>query len=128
MEWVFTLASGDDTVENLKNEVETFKEIVKPSKGQQVPVGVGFLAWYLDAGHKDLLVCALDLKVKAVYFAFSDHMSRWVHFVRGYDHATGRHTIIFIVVDSADQAATAAALGADVVVAQGLGTLSITML
>jgi hypothetical protein len=32
------------------------------------------------------------------------------------------------VVDSADQAATAAALGADVVVAQGLGTLSITML
>ncbi|KAJ7936932.1 2-nitropropane dioxygenase [Mycena leptocephala] len=114
------IPAGDDTVENLEKEIQAFKDVVKPSPAQQVPVGVGFLAWYLEAGHTDLLVCALKLKVKAVLFAFSDHMDRWVNFVRGYDQACNRRTIIFIVVHSAEQAAAAAELGADVVVAQGI--------
>ncbi|KAJ7926942.1 2-nitropropane dioxygenase [Mycena leptocephala] len=114
------IPAGDGTVETLEKEINAFKYIVKPSPAEQVPVGVGFLAWYLEAGHKDLLVCALKLKVKAVFFAFSDHMDRWVNFVRGHDHASGRRTIIFIVVHSAEQAAAAAELGADVVIAQGI--------
>jgi len=114
------IPAGDASVDELKKEVQTFKDIVKPSPSQQVPVGVGFLAWYLEAGHRDLLVAALDLKVKAVFFAFSDHMGHWIHFVRGYDHATGRRTIIFIVVHSAEHATAAAGFGADVVVAQGI--------
>jgi nitronate monooxygenase len=123
MRRVLMAASGDDTVENLEKEIQAFKDVVKPSPAQQVPVGVGFLAWYLEAGHTDLLVCALKLKVKAVLFAFSDHMDRWVNFVRGYDQACNRRTIIFIVVHSAEQAAAAAELGADVVVAQGLNLI-----
>ncbi|KAJ6528088.1 hypothetical protein B0H19DRAFT_1214622 [Mycena capillaripes] len=114
------LAAGDDTVDSLKEEIQTFKDIVKSPASQQVPCGVGFLGWYLDAGHKDLLIAALDLKVKAVFFAFSDHMDRWVNFVRGYDQASGRKTIIFVVVHNGPQAAAAADLGVDVVVAQGI--------
>jgi hypothetical protein len=74
--------AGDDTVDNLKKEIQTFKDVIKPSPVTQVPVGIGFLAWYLDAGHKDLLVAALDLQVKAVFFAFGDHIDHWINFVR----------------------------------------------
>ncbi|KAJ6556150.1 hypothetical protein B0H19DRAFT_947822 [Mycena capillaripes] len=114
------IPAGDDTVANLKKEIKDFTDIVKPSAAEQLPCGVGFLGWYLEAGHTDQLIAALDLKVKAVFFAFSDHMDRWVSFVRSYDQATGRKTVIFIVVHDGPQAATAAALGADVVVAQGI--------
>ncbi|KAJ7876527.1 2-nitropropane dioxygenase [Mycena olivaceomarginata] len=93
------IPAGDDTVENLQKEVQTFKDAVKPSPATQVPVGIGFLVWYLDAGNKELLVAALDLKVKA---------------------ANGCCTIIFVVVHSGEQAAAAAALRVDVVVAQGI--------
>ncbi|KAF8148759.1 hypothetical protein K438DRAFT_1989120 [Mycena galopus ATCC 62051] len=81
--------AGDNTVKNRKKEVQD--------------VGIGFLGWYLDARHKDLLVAALDLKVKA-----------------DCDQANGRYTIIFVVVHSGEQAAAAAELRADVVVAQGI--------
>ncbi|KAF7339129.1 2-nitropropane dioxygenase [Mycena venus] len=114
------IPAGDDTVENIKKEVQTFKDVVKPSPAVQVPVGIAFFGWYLEAGHKDQLICALDLKVKAVFFAFSDHMDRWINFVKGYDQASGRRTIIFVVVHSGAQAASAAEWGADVVVAQGI--------
>ncbi|KAJ7366027.1 2-nitropropane dioxygenase [Mycena albidolilacea] len=114
------IPAGDDTVENLKKEVQTFKDVVKLSPATQMPVGIGFLVWYLDAGHKELLVAALDLKVKAVFFAFGDHMDRWINFVKDYDQANGCCTIIFVVVHSGAQAAAPAALRADVVVAQGL--------
>ncbi|KAJ6556152.1 hypothetical protein B0H19DRAFT_1262251 [Mycena capillaripes] len=113
------IPAGDDTVDVLKQEVKTFTDIVKPSAAEQLPCGVGFLGWYLEAGHEDLVIAALDLKVKAVFFAFSDHMDRWVKFVRSYDQASGRKTVIFIVVHNGPQAAAAAASGADVVVAQG---------
>ncbi|KAF7348973.1 2-nitropropane dioxygenase [Mycena venus] len=114
------IPAGDDTVENLKKEVQAFEDIVKPSPATQVPVGIGFLVWYLDAKHKELLIAALDLKVKAVLLAFGDHMDRWINFVRDYDQANGHSTIIFVVVHSGEQAAAAAELGADVVVAQGI--------
>ncbi|KAJ6528086.1 hypothetical protein B0H19DRAFT_537862 [Mycena capillaripes] len=114
------LAAGDDTVDSLKEEIQTFKDILKLPASQRAPCGVGFLGWYLEAGHKDLLIAALDLKVKAVFFAFSDHMDRWVNFVRDYDQANGRKTIIFVVVHNGPQAAAAADLGVDVVVAQGI--------
>jgi hypothetical protein len=80
--------SGDDTADALRDEIKTFTDAVKTPKGQQIPVGAAFLGWYLDAGHKDLLIAALELKVKAVFFAFSDHMDRWVNFVRGYDEVS----------------------------------------
>ncbi|KAF8148764.1 2-nitropropane dioxygenase [Mycena galopus ATCC 62051] len=114
------IPAGDDTVENLKKEVQTFKDAVKHSPATQVPVGIGFLGWYLDAGHNDLVLAALDHKVKAVLFAFGDHMDRWIKFVRDYDQASGRSTIIFVVAHSGEQAAAAAELRADVVVAQGI--------
>ncbi|KAJ7813029.1 2-nitropropane dioxygenase [Mycena leptocephala] len=114
------IPAGDDTVDNLKKEIQTFKDVIKPSPVTQVPVGIGFLAWYLDAGHKDLLVAALDLQVKAVFFAFGDHIDHWINFVRSCNQASGRGTIIFVVVHSGEQAAAAAELGADVVVAQGI--------
>jgi NAD(P)H-dependent flavin oxidoreductase YrpB (nitropropane dioxygenase family) len=90
MTWAFMTdhGAGDDTVENLKKEIQTFKDVIKPSPLTQVPVGIGFLAWYLDAGHKDLLVAALDLEVKAIFFAFGDHMDRWINFIRSCDQVS----------------------------------------
>ncbi|KAJ7691764.1 hypothetical protein B0H17DRAFT_1062597 [Mycena rosella] len=114
------IPAGDDTVDVLKKEVQAFKDIINPPPSQQVPVGVGFLAWHLEAGHEDLLACALDLNVKAVCFAFGDHMDRWVKFVQGQDHASGRRTIIFVMVHSAEHAAAVAKLRVDVVIAQGI--------
>lgn len=107
-------------MKTLKKDVNTFKAIVEHLPNQQLPLGVGFLPWYLEAGHIDLLVAALDLKVQAVLFASTEHVARWINFVRGYDQARGRKTVIFVVVNEAQQATAVAELEVDVLVAEGL--------
>ncbi|KAF7320483.1 2-nitropropane dioxygenase [Mycena chlorophos] len=120
------IPAGDDTCENLKKEVQRFKDVVKPSPAIQVPCGVGFLTWYLEAGHIDLLITALELKVQAVLFTHSEHIDRWISFVRGHDQV--RNAFFFfgferrfdVPVHAPEHAKVAADFGADVVVAQGI--------
>jgi nitronate monooxygenase len=90
-----------------------------------LPIGVGFLGWSLELPNSsdvDLLTVALENRVKAVWFAFGDHTSRWVQFVRDHDQKAGGDckTVVFVQISSLDEAHVAIRdWRVDVIVAQG---------
>ena len=88
-----------------------------------LPIGVGYLGWKLDEageGAYEMLDAALDYNVRAVWLAYGDSLGKYVDYIRKHDDKCGRHTVIFINVNSVSEALRAVnEWKPDVIVAQG---------
>ncbi|KAH9072170.1 2-nitropropane dioxygenase [Lactarius deliciosus] len=93
-----------------------------------LPLGAGFLGWKLEEAqspHVALLELALENGVQAVWFSFGEDLGRWIALVRSHDekHGNTRKTLIFVQVNSVDEALHAAQTWkVDVLVAQGIAS------
>ena len=110
----------------LREELTAVRSLLK-SSGQshsiRLPIGVGYFGWRLeqdaDEAHA-MLDAALQAGVRAIWLAFGQNLGRWAEYVRESDKSTGRKTLVFILVNSVDEALTAFNdWKADVLVAQG---------
>lgn len=99
---------------------------------EALAIGVGFLGWKLeesDGKSAALLSIALDARVSAVWFAFGNDLERWVDLVRRTDAARANtlvdepvkphKTLVFVLVNSVQEARIAVEWQVDVLVAQG---------
>lgn len=99
---------------------------------EALAIGVGFLGWKLeesDGKSAALLSIALDARVSAVWFAFGNDLGRWVDLVRRTDAARANtlvdepvkphKTLVFVLVNSVQEARIAVEWHVDVLVAQG---------
>lgn len=99
---------------------------------EALAIGVGFLGWKLeesDGKSAALLSIALDARVTAVWFAFGNDLGRWVDLVRRTDAARANtlvnepvkphKTLVFVLVNSVQEARIAVEWQVDVLVAQG---------
>ena len=90
-----------------------------------LPIGAGFLGWVLDRPEfksVEILHEALNIGVRAIWLSFGNDLGHWVDVVRSHDQKAGKDskTLIFIQVNSAEQALTAVRdWKADVLIAQG---------
>lgn len=88
------------------------------AEGETLPIGVGFLAWQLDATGPDMIDIALKFGIKAVWLSFGLDLAKWIQYVRA--HEASRGVLIFVVVSTLEEARTAALdWEVDVIVAQG---------
>lgn len=89
----------------------------------RLPVGVGYLGWRLDQAGDEahlMLDASLQNGVRAIWLALGEDLGKWVDYIRQSDSMTGRRTLVFIQVNSLDEALTAVnEWKADVLVAQG---------
>ncbi|KAI0741452.1 2-nitropropane dioxygenase [Daedaleopsis nitida] len=90
-----------------------------------LPIGVGFIAWMLDADEqaaKQLVDVALESNVQAIWLAFGNDVHRWIQYARNSSaHASFTdRPLVFVQVTSVEEALLAAnEWKADVIVAQG---------
>ncbi|KAJ3522349.1 hypothetical protein NM688_g8887 [Phlebia brevispora] len=121
------IPAGYENVRHLREELATTRSILS-SSGQshslRLAVGVGFYGWKLDQdgdGANAMLDAALQAGVRAIWFSFGSELGKYVEYVRESDTNTGRKTLIFIQVNSVDEALKAVnEWHADIVVAQGI--------
>ncbi|KAH9004654.1 2-nitropropane dioxygenase [Lactarius hatsudake] len=112
-------------LENFKNEFDIARSTLNRPSGP-LPLGAGFLGWKLEEAqspHVALLELALENGVQAVWFSFGEDLGRWIALVRSHDekHGKTRKTLIFVQVNSVDEALHAAQTWkVDVLVAQGI--------
>ncbi|KAJ7131672.1 2-nitropropane dioxygenase [Mycena crocata] len=118
------VSSPDEFMKQLSMARSAFKT---PLLKDQLPVGVGFIAWQLEkpgSTSVDLLPLALENNVQAVWFAFGD-IGRYIQIVRDHDARMGKEgdqrTTIFVQVSSVKEALVAVnEWKADCIVAQGV--------
>ncbi|KAF8904315.1 2-nitropropane dioxygenase [Mucidula mucida] len=91
-----------------------------------VPMGVGFISWILtmtespDSEDKRLEKVLAE-KPKAIWFAFGDDLNIYVDKVRAFDAEREHKTVVFVMVNSVEQAVRAAnEWKVDVLVLQGI--------
>ena len=73
-----------------------------------------------------LVNVALSSRVVAVWFSFGITIRRWVEYVHKYDRERDHKTLVFVLVNSADEAKEVSTHSlADVIVAQGINFFEI---
>ncbi|KAF9267166.1 2-nitropropane dioxygenase [Marasmius fiardii PR-910] len=105
------LGSGADTSEQIVDQLRALRSRFKLQENDVVPVGVGFLGWVLDTTDltKDPRVeKALSEKPKAIWLAFGDDSFKYVKMVKDFDARRDHRTLIFVIVNSVDDALRAA--------------------
>ncbi|KAG5645731.1 hypothetical protein DXG03_005427 [Asterophora parasitica] len=117
------IAYGYQSLEKLKSEVDTARALLKVGAQSPLPIGIGYLAWQLEAkpvtvAH-DLLSVALENDVQAVWLSFGTEIPRWIKFIRDSERKLGE-TKIFVQVSSVKEALVAChEWKVDVIIAQG---------
>ncbi|KAG7085831.1 hypothetical protein E1B28_003369 [Marasmius oreades] len=105
------LGAGADTSEQIVDQLSSLRSQFSLQQTDVIPVGVGFLGWVLDK--TDLkedprIEKALSEKPKAVWFAFGNDLGKYVKMVKDYDSKRDHKTLIFVIVNSVDDATRAA--------------------
>lgn len=95
-------------------------------------MGIGFIGWILDMTEPSddprLEAILAELPV-AVWFAFGEDLGKYVAQVKAFDAKRSHKTTIFVIVSSAADAVRAATeWGVDVIVAQGILHLIMSLL
>ncbi|XP_006462105.1 hypothetical protein AGABI2DRAFT_136944 [Agaricus bisporus var. bisporus H97] len=121
--FIGTASTSTDSYNSFKGEIASARELLGTTAGLPLPIGVGFLGWLLDKdeeGGKRLLMAALDEPVKSVWFSFGQDLEKWIKFVRDYDAANNRKTIIIVQLSTVAKIQVAIRdWKVDIVVAQG---------
>ncbi|ETW78949.1 hypothetical protein HETIRDRAFT_420140 [Heterobasidion irregulare TC 32-1] len=119
------IGSGYTTLENFRSQIALVRSLLNLPSGP-LPIGASFLGWVLDRPESksvEILHEALNIGVRAIWLSFGNDLGHWVDVVRSHDQKAGRDskTLIFIQVNSAEQALTAVRdWKADVLIAQGI--------
>jgi nitronate monooxygenase len=128
----FTQA-GYDSPTALANDLASIRTEMQAPEGTALPIGVGFIGWVLDkdggdsvgasVGNSECVRVALEGHPRAVWFAFGDALGRYIAQVRASDKENGRKTVVFVIVNSVEEARVAMdEWHVDVLVAQGMST------
>ena len=112
--------------EKLTEDLASLRETYPDLEDKPLPIGVGLIAWMLDADEgaaKAKIDAILENNVKAFWLAFGNDIHRWIQYART-SPASGRSKhkpLIFVQVTSVQEALLAAnEWKADVIVAQGM--------
>ncbi|KAK7442213.1 hypothetical protein VKT23_016184 [Stygiomarasmius scandens] len=108
----------------IKQRIQAVRKILGAVPEAPLPIGVGVIGWCLDKtelGEDPLIPTILAERPKAIWLAFGDNLGRYVKTVREYDANRNFRTLIFVIVNSVEDATKAANVwGVDVLVAQGI--------
>jgi len=111
------------TSTQIKERIQAVRKILGAAPEAPLPIGVGVIGWCLDKtelGEDPLIPTILAERPKAIWLAFGDDLGRYVKTVREYDANRNFRTLIFVIVNSVEDATKAANVwGVDVLVAQG---------
>ncbi|KAF5347396.1 hypothetical protein D9758_011254 [Tetrapyrgos nigripes] len=109
---------------DLKANLSIVRKTLNLPDGAPLPVGIGFVSRVLaktENSDDPRLPAILEEKPQAIWFAFGDDLGKYVAQVREYDSKREHKTIVFIMVNSVEEALRAAnEWKVDVIVAQGI--------
>ncbi|KZT04211.1 NPD-domain-containing protein [Laetiporus sulphureus 93-53] len=115
------LGAGNEPAYKIADALEEARAAV--SKDKQHLVGVGFVGWVLDMFNSEAdprLATVLDKAPAAVWFAYGQDLGKYVKQVREHDATRDHKTIVFVTVNTVEEAERATVeWKADVLVAQG---------
>ncbi|KAF9010315.1 inosine monophosphate dehydrogenase [Hymenopellis radicata] len=118
--------AGFDSSSQLVDVLRGVRSDLGIPDGEPVPMGVGFISWILkmtenpDSQDKRLEKVLAE-KPKALWFAFGDDLNIYVDKVRAFDAGREHKTVVFVMVNSVEQALRAAnEWKVDVLVVQGI--------
>ncbi|KDQ17173.1 hypothetical protein BOTBODRAFT_29987 [Botryobasidium botryosum FD-172 SS1] len=117
---------GTDDGTKATAELARARTILGTPPSERVNVGIGFLGWLLNANpHAHQLVrTVLDGRPRALWFFAGDNHTPWIEFVRKYDAERGlgeaERTLIFVQLNSVEEALKAVEDGVDAIVVQGI--------
>lgn len=116
-------AAGPDSSQKLKDGLRSVRASLGLPPGVPVPTGVGLLGWVLDkteASDDPRIPAVLAEMPTAIWFAFGADLGKYVAQVRAYDAKREHKTVVFVIVNSTEEALCAANdWKADVLVVQG---------
>lgn len=121
-----TTPQGFDSSEKLKKHLQTARTVLNLPADVPVSIGIGFIGWLLDKteiSDDPRIERVLEERPVAVWFAFGVDLGKYVAKVKAYDakREIKHKTLIFVIVNSVDQAVRAANdWGVDVLVVQGI--------
>ncbi|KAG6812825.1 hypothetical protein H0H92_016094 [Tricholoma furcatifolium] len=118
------IAYGYQSLQQLRSEVDTARELLKADLQSTLPIGIGYLGWRLERLAKSdahsLLSIALENNVQAVWLSFGAQLQSWIRFIRDSEPKPGA-TKIVVQINSLQEALIAANdWKVDVIVAQGI--------
>ncbi|KAF5329909.1 hypothetical protein D9758_018254 [Tetrapyrgos nigripes] len=109
---------------DLKANLSMVRKTLNIADGASLPVGIGFISWILamtESSDDPRISAVLKEKPQALWFAFGDDLGKYIAQVREYDSKRDHKTVIFVMVNSSEEAIRAAnEWKVDVIVAQGL--------
>ncbi len=114
---------GFDTSEQLVNTLRAIRRDLNVPPDAPLPIGVGFISWVLkltEGSDDPRLVRVLEELPKAIWFAFGDDLDDYIAQVRAYDGKRNFKTLIYVIVNSVEEALRATnEWKVDVLVVQG---------
>ncbi|KIK54002.1 hypothetical protein GYMLUDRAFT_264859 [Collybiopsis luxurians FD-317 M1] len=117
------IAAGFTSSSALVDELKSVRTVLSTAAEAPIPVGVGFIGWILDqteTSDDPRIPAVLAERPVAIWFAFGVDLGKYVARVRQYDAGREHRTLIFVIVNSVDEAVRAAnEWGVDVIVVQG---------
>ena len=110
--------------DELKRNIQVARKRLNIADNAPVPIGLGFIGWILDmteTSDDPRLISTLEEKPVALLFAFGTNLGSYITQVHDYDTKREHKTIVFVIVNSVEEALKAAnEWKVDVIVAQGL--------
>ncbi|KAH9933443.1 2-nitropropane dioxygenase [Fomitopsis serialis] len=112
------LGSGRSSAAKIVADIDEARALVAPEK--QHLVGVGFVGWALDRTDPTTVKTVLAKNVAAVLFAYGRDLRKYVAEVREFDAAHEHKTLVFVTVNTVEEASRVAKeWKPDVLVVQG---------
>lgn len=115
--------AGPDSSQTLKEGLRSIRATLGLPIDVPVPAGVGLLGWVLDkteTSNDPRIAAILEETPIAIWFAFGADLGKHVAQVRAYDARRDHKTIVFVIVNSTEEALRAAIdWKVDVLVVQG---------
>jgi len=115
------LGAGNEPSHKLADAIDEARAAVTPDK--QHLVGMGFVGWVLDKFNTEAdprLTTVLNKAPVAVWFAFGKDLGKYVSQVRAHDATRDHKTLVFVNVNTVEEAQRAAnEWKVDVIVVQG---------
>ncbi|KAG5645655.1 hypothetical protein H0H81_008916, partial [Sphagnurus paluster] len=96
-----------DSSQKLRDDLRSIRATLGLPPGVPIPAGIGFLGWVLDrteTSEDPRLPSVLQEMPKAIMFAFGDDLGKYVAQVRSFDAQREHKTIVFLTVNSLEEA------------------------
>ncbi|KAF7344841.1 2-nitropropane dioxygenase [Mycena venus] len=118
-----SIGAGFYSTQALREKIQKIREKLNITRGQPVPITVGFIGWALDiteSSDDPRLLAILDEVPVSVWFAIGLDLDKYIDQVRMHNKRTGRKTFIFVMVHSVEDVRRAAQKDVDAVVVEGI--------